>query len=195
MRSSYSVDQSSSDAGTASGPKNGMLRPHTRHSTPRWRMRSAAIGRNRSATAASTSRVSAALQTPGRWVLASSKILRAIFKSAAASTYTWQMPSRCFSTGTLAYSITVRISPFPPLGMITFRQESSSHNCFTSSRLPESRSWRASAGTADSARASRSTAARTLLVRRDSLPPRRMTAFPDFRHREAASQVTVPRLS
>ena len=40
-----------------------------------------------------TRSVSAALQTPGRWVLALTTMAAAMSRSAAASTYTWQLPS------------------------------------------------------------------------------------------------------
>ena len=49
-------------------------------------------GRNDPATAASISSVSIALHTPGRCVLALIAIDSAIARSAAPSTYTWQMP-------------------------------------------------------------------------------------------------------
>ena len=52
----------------------------------------ATLGRNASATDSCTSRVSAALQTPGRWHLAFTMIRAAMSRSAAASTYTWQLP-------------------------------------------------------------------------------------------------------
>src|ERR1019366_2075754 len=49
--------------------------------------RCASAGRKAPATLRSTSRVSIALQTAGRWTLAFSAIASAIFKSASASTY------------------------------------------------------------------------------------------------------------
>ena len=54
---------------------------------------SATIGKKVSATAAFTNSVSSALHTPGFWVLEFTTRLTAISRSAAASTYTWQMPS------------------------------------------------------------------------------------------------------
>jgi hypothetical protein len=49
-------------------------------------------GRNVFASGASTSNVSTALQTPGRWHLALMTIFSAMSRSASRSTNTWQTP-------------------------------------------------------------------------------------------------------
>ena len=62
-------------------------------------------------------------------------------------------------------------------------------------REVSSTSWTQSAGRPPSAKASRSTLTTAWLERKASFPPRRMTAFPAFRHRAAASLVTLGRAS
>ena len=74
-------------------------------------------GRKVGATSRWTTRDSAALQTPGRWVLALTTIDSAMSRSAAASTYTWQLPIPSITKGTVACSAIEAISDGPPRGM------------------------------------------------------------------------------
>ena len=74
-------------------------------------------GRRAPATSAWTRSCSAALHTPGRWVLALTTIDSAIAGSAALSMYTKQTPSKCLMTGIVLFSATNRIRPSPPRGM------------------------------------------------------------------------------
>ena len=67
-------------------------------------------GRNPAATSLCTRHTSSALHTLGRLVLAFSMISTAMFRSAALSTYTWQMPVPVWIQGTVAFSTQARIS-------------------------------------------------------------------------------------
>ena len=86
------------------------------------------------------------MHTPILWVLALKIMSRAIFWSAEASTYTWQLPVPVSMTGMVLFSTTVFISPAPPLGMSTsmylFRRISS----LVVSLLVSSISWTESSG-------------------------------------------------
>ena len=85
MRSRYSASQSASVAGLMSGTRARVL-GQPRSSTPFSRSASAALGRNEGAIRSWTSRVSIALQTPGRCTFALTQILNALSGSASAST-------------------------------------------------------------------------------------------------------------
>lgn len=102
MRSSYSVSQSSSVAGFAR--ISARVRPSPRISTPFIPNLRAISGRNPSATSLWTRRFSMALQTAGYWVFESSTTFHAVSMSASLSTYTWQTPAACPSTGILVLS-------------------------------------------------------------------------------------------
>ena len=78
---------------------------------------SANSGKKLSAISRCTRRVSIALQTDGRDVLAFTEIFTAISISALESTYIWQLPAPVSITGTFAFSTTERINPRPPRGI------------------------------------------------------------------------------
>ncbi len=128
-----------------SAPKSSSLagRANSINSQQRWSPRisisfsckaMASAGKNSLATSAWTSRDSAALQTPIRWHLELMVIAIAIFKSAAASTYTWQLPWKCLITGICASAATRRISPSPPRGMARSMHSGKCRKCPTASR-------------------------------------------------------------
>ena len=115
-------------------------------------------------------------------------------RSAAASTYTWQLPVKCLMTGILASAATRRIRPSPPRGIAR------SMYCGMRQKLADRRAvGRAhqlhgvgrQARLRRPPRASRSTIAWLECIA--SLPPRRITALPLFTQIAAASAVTFGR--
>ena len=168
---------------------SGKFRRHE-PSTPASRRAFTIWGRNTSAIFSCISRVSTALHTPGRWVLAFRMIFFAISGSAAASTYIWQMPSRCLMTGILLYSVIVLISPFPPLGITTSINLSIISSWGTSSLSVDFITCTASGGNPSFFRAALMHLPSAILVFIASLPPRSIAAFPLFMQRTAASIVT-----
>ena len=154
-----------------------------------------AATRNRGATSAWTSSVSAALHTPTRCVFAFMMIASAASKSADASTYTWQLPVPVSMTGTRDSSTTALMRPAPPRGM----RASIAPRARIMARAPPrphgSTVEIASGGKPTEDRASRHTSMRTRFDACAALPPRRITALPAFRARAAASMVTLGRAS
>ena len=119
----------------------------------------------------------------------------AISKSAAASTYTWQMPVPVWMQGTVAFSTQVRISPAPPRGI----SKSTKPSAVISRRAL---SWLVSSTrlTAVSGRWARRSPARSAVtmawqLAHASLPQRSTQALPALTARAAASAVTLGRLS
>src|SRR3954453_8433232 len=102
----YSVPQSVEVAATTSSLYARTLgSPCT--VTPARASSSSTSGRNESAMSACTSSDSAVLQVDRRWVLEFSTTASAFSRSAAASTYTWQLPTPVSITGTVDSSTTV----------------------------------------------------------------------------------------
>src|SRR5205085_10461297 len=154
-----------------------------------------ALARNASATDSCTSTDSAALHTDGREVFALSRIDSAMSRSAAASTYTWQLPTPVSITGTVESSTTDLISDAPPRGMSTSTLPRARISSLTESRDDASRSWTASAGSPAEETADRRIATIAALDCAADDDPRSSTALPDFRHSPAASAVTFGRAS
>ena len=100
-------------ARSSSRSSTGVSPPAARFSVSRFFSR----GRKASAMSRWTRQTSWALHTLGRLVLALSMMFRAISRSAAASTYTWQMPVPVWIQGTRAFSTQERMSPAPPRGI------------------------------------------------------------------------------
>ena len=152
------------------------------------------LGRNSDANCSCTSRVSNALQTLGRWVLAFMMIGSASSWSAAASTKRWQLPVPVSMTGTCEPVTTALISPAPPRGIST---SISPRACIISVVVscPPSTSATASGFTpaADSPALSAVTIARFESTALEL--PRSRLALPDFRQMPAASAVTLGRAS
>ena len=95
IRSMYSVEKSSSVAGTKgidAFSRTAPARSEARSCTPSSASRFATGGSSLSAAALWTIRFSAALQTLGRWHLASTVRIRAVSGSADSSTKTVQTP-------------------------------------------------------------------------------------------------------
>ncbi len=130
-----------------------------------------------------------------RWVLALITIDRAMSRSAAASTYTWQLPTPVSITGTVDSSTTERISPAPPRGISTSTWPRARISAFTLSWLSPGTSWTTSGSSPAEAAASRSTATIAALLDRALELPRSSTALPDLRQMPAASAVTLGRAS
>ena len=118
---------------------------------------------------------------------------RAISASAEASRNTWQTPASCLMTGIREVSTTLRISPWPPRGMIRSTLRSSRSSQSIASRSVTGTMPMASSGMPVSRAASRSSPASARLARIASEPPRRITAFPALRQSAAASTVTLGR--
>ena len=117
----------------------------------------------------------------------------AISKSAARSTYTWQLPVKCLMTGIVASAATRRIKLSPPRGIATSISSCKARKCPTASRSGVFTicTHRPAIAAASSACRSRSTIAWLLLAA--SLPPRRITALPLVTQMAAASAVTFGR--
>ena len=96
-------------------------------------------------------------------------------------------------TGTVAFSVTRRMSASPPRGTT----RSTSPLCVTRKSMASwsglSTYWTAFASIPAAARPFWMQRTRAALDSRASLPPRRMEALPDFRHRAAVSTVTFGR--
>ncbi|MBV6474567.1 MAG: hypothetical protein MOGDAGHF_00027 [Rhodocyclaceae bacterium] len=90
-----------------------------RSSTPLPASIAPSFGNNVLATPRATSSDSAVLQVPRRCVLAFSTMRSALSASAASSTYTWQLPSRCLMTGMRASFEMRSMRPLPPRGTMT----------------------------------------------------------------------------
>ncbi len=119
----------------------------------------------------------------------------AMSRSASASTYTWQLPVPVSITGTVEPSTTVRIRAAPPRGISTSTRPRARISSVTDSRLSPGTSCTASAGRPAPPTASRSTVTSALFEAYAEDEPRSSTALPDFRHRAAASTVTLGRAS
>ena len=131
-----------------------------------------------------------------RWVLALTTIASALSRSAARSTYTWQLPTPVSMTGTVDSSTTLRIRPAPPRGMSTSTMPRARISSLTLSWESPGTSWTTSAVEAGGlAAASRSTSTIAALLERALELPRSRTALPDFRQMPAASAVTLGRAS
>ena len=115
--------------------------------------------------------------------------------SADLSTYTWQMPLKCLITGILLCSTTARIRRSPPRGITRSRQSLRCKSMPTRSWLVSVTSCTASWSMPSSARASWKMPARHFAEFSDSLPPRKITALPALKQRQAPSIVTFGRLS
>jgi len=94
--------------------------------------------------------------------LALTRIATALSMSAAASTYTWQLPTPVSMTGTVELSTTLRINPAPPRGMSRSTSPRAVIRAMTASWLRPGTSWIASMGTSVSARAVRMTSTRAV---------------------------------
>ena len=75
------------------------------------------------------------LQVDSRWVFELSTTARAFSRSAAASTYTWQLPTPVSITGTVDSSTTVLISDAPPRGISTSTRPRARISSLTESRV------------------------------------------------------------
>jgi hypothetical protein len=135
------------------------------------------------------------LHTLGRWVLEFSKIASALSRSAAASTYTWQLPTPVSITGTVDSVTTLRMSDAPPRGMRTSTSPRARIRALTDSRESPGTSATASAGRSVDTSPARSASTIAVLDADAEDDPRRSTALPDFKHRPAASAVTLGRPS
>ena len=203
VRLKNSVSKSSSPAARTRAPEppnNSSARASARNSTPPSACvsglhRSASACRNDSATASCTTTTSSALQIDTRRVFALSTTSSAIAKSAAASTYVWQIPTPPATTGIAASSRTRSISALPPRGTIRSIRSFIASNSPTSARSVLRTNCAASRGNPASARPSRSASASAALLRRASRPPRSTAALPLFRQIAAMSIVTFGRLS
>ena len=199
---SYSVAQSASVAGAYSRPSSSprfsamevvLWSPWT--STPQSLHAATSLGRNSEATASSTRTVSMALHTPGRWTLAFSMMRSAMSRSAAACTYTWQLPSPVWMTGTLDCSMHVRMSEWPPRGMMRSTSPSARMSSIVCSWPSDTSREAQSAGrpASEMPRLHAST-----MAAQDSSaaePPRNTTALPVRSVRQMASAVTLGRAS
>ncbi len=115
--------------------------------------------------------------------------------SQGASTYTWQLPSRCLSTGTLASRLMRSIRPLPPRGITMSTYWGSVMSSPTTARSVVCTSCTPSTGRPESASACSTSSASALFDSMASEPPRRMQALPLLMARLAASMVTLGRLS
>ncbi len=97
-------------------------------------------------------------------------------------------------TGTVA-PFSAAFSPSPPLGMIRSMTPACVASSANSSCPPPATSERVPAGNPAAEAASAATAASTALECVAELDPRSTMALPDFRHRAAASMVTLGRAS
>ena len=98
-------------------------------------------------------------------------------------------------TGTLASRLMRSIRPLPPRGMMTSTNSGMAIKWPTASRSVVGTSCTASWGRPQSASAWRTSCARALLDSMASEPPRNMQALPLLMDSEAASMVTLGRLS
>ncbi len=114
IKSRYSVSKSSSVAGStfSHSPRTASV-PRT--STPDA-CKSAMMACSASVLSLCTHRFSTALHTPGRWTLALLMHATVPGRLQVASTYMLHSPRSCLSTGTDAFSVTVRTRPWPPRG-------------------------------------------------------------------------------
>ena len=94
-------------------------------------------------------------------------------------------------TGIRDVSVTFRIRPGPPRGMMRSTQRSSFNRKSMAFRSVSGMIWMASSGTSVAAAAARSSAASARFEWIASEPPRRITEFPDLTHSAAASTVTL----
>ncbi len=199
MGARYSVDQSSSVASSSFAPltpaSSAFAPASHRISTPLAANTAPMRGRNAGATASCTSSDSAALQGLYFCVLALSVTVTARSRSTSASTYTWQLPSRCLITGTRASALMRSIRPLPPRGMITSTYSGIAISRPTAARSVVSTSCTASRGRPASASASCTHCHKARFECSASEPPRRMQALPLLMASEAASIVTLGRLS
>ena len=175
--------------------KTSSVRGSQRISTPLAANTAAIWGRNSLATPAATNRLSQALQGLYFWVLALSTTRRAMARSQGSSTYTWQLPSRCLMTGTLASRLMRSINDLPPRGMMRSTNSGMAMSWPTNARSVLGTSCTASAGKPLSAKDCRTSSASALLEAMASDPPRRMQALPLLMDKLAASMVTLGRLS
>ena len=105
------------------------------------------------------------------------------------------MPAPVSITGTALSVTTRRISPAPPRGIITSRSPVRFIITPTASRLALSMNCSAPFGIPAFSAASTRTRLTARFDCSASEPPRKRTAFPDFRQRAAASAVTFGRAS
>ena len=129
------------------------------------------------------------------WVLALSVTRSAISRSTSASTKTWQLPSRCLSTGTLDSALMRSIKPLPPRGMIRSTNSGIVIRRPTAARSVVATSCTASGGRPASLSAACTSLANARLLWMASEPPRRIAALPLLMASDAASIVTLGRLS
>ena len=98
-------------------------------------------------------------------------------------------------TGTVATPLSAAFRPSPPRGMMRSTMPVWVASSASSSRPPPATSDIAPGGSPAAVAASAATAASTALECAAELDPRSTTALPDFRHRAAASMVTLGRAS
>ena len=98
-------------------------------------------------------------------------------------------------TGTRASFITASINPLPPRGTMTSTTSGEATSRGTSARSVVWTSCTAASGSPAASSPARMQRAIAWLLCRASLPPRRMAALPDLRHKAAASAVTLGRAS
>ena len=115
--------------------------------------------------------------------------------SHAVSTYTWQLPSKCLMTGILASWLMRSIKPLPPRGMMTSTNSLSVIKWPTASRSVVCTNCTASCGKPLSFKACCTSCANALLESIASEPPRKIQALPLLIAKDAASIVTLGRLS
>ena len=152
-------------------------------------------GRNPAATSLCTRHTSSALHTLGRLVLAFSMISTAMFRSAALSTYTWQMPVPVWIQGTVAFSTQARISPAPPRGISRSTRPFAVISSLAEAWVVSSIRLTALSGRPTRARPQRRALTMAWQLAQASRPQRSTQALPAFRASAAASEVTLGRLS
>eukprot|EP00754_Rhynchopus_humris_P010564 Rhum_TRINITY_DN14163_c26_g1::Rhum_TRINITY_DN14163_c26_g1_i1::g.69531::m.69531 len=150
-------------------------------------------GRKAGATASCTSSVSMLLHAEGYCVFESTAIFSAFVRSAEASTYTWQMPSACPSTGIVVLRCTCCTNSFDPRGMI--RSMCSAHVSISAvcSRLLSSTTD--SSGTCVASRPSRIAPTISVHVRTASRPHFSSTPLPDLTASDAICTAASGRAS
>ena len=195
----YSSNQSCSVASASCAPgtcaNKDLASASQRISTPLAAYTAPMRGKNSAATPRATSRPSAALQGLYFWVLALSATVTAMAKSQGSSTYTWQLPSRCLMTGTLAPALMRSIRPLPPRGITTSTYSGMAIRRPTASRSVVGTSCTACSGKPASRRAWLTRPAKAVFDSMASEPPRKMQALPLLMASDAASMVTLGRLS
>ena len=130
------------------------------------------------------------MHTDGRCTFEFITISVAISKSAYLSTYTWQFPAAVSTTGTVAFSTTLFIRPFPPRGINISMYPFILISSVAVSLDVSSTMFNAPSGIPQEYAASCIILIIALLEFIASLPPLKIHAFDVLRHKTAASTVT-----